>query len=104
MRELEEIKIVTEVFDQAEVKKTLQLLGRRPIKRGHRVFEIAVTPEGVTIVQVETEKEVIIAPSTTVKGKLAGFKKQKVIGKKDCYYISALNKKNALAKLFKNRL
>ena len=32
MRELEEIKIATEVFDQAEVKKTLQLLGRRPIK------------------------------------------------------------------------
>ena len=87
MRELEEIKIATEVFDQAEVKKTLQLLGRRPIKKGHRIFEIAVTPEGVTIVQVETEKEVIMAPSTIVK--------------KDCYYISALNKKNALDKLFK---
>ena len=67
MRELEEIKIATEVFDQAEVKKTLQLLGRRPIKKGHRVFEIAITPEGVTIVQVETEKEVIMAPSTIVK-------------------------------------
>lgn len=92
MRELEEIKIATEVFDQAEVKKTLQLLGRRPIKKGHRVFEI---------VQVETEKEVIMAPSTIVKGKIVGFKKQKVMVKKDCYYISALNKKNALAKLFK---
>ena len=101
MRELEEIKIATEVFDQAEIKKTLQLLGRRPIKRGHRVFEIAVTSEGVTIVQVETEKEVIMAPSTIVKGKIVGFKKQKVMVKKDCYYISALNKKNALAKLFK---
>ena len=77
MRELEEIKIATEVF------------------------EIAVTPEGVTIVQVETEKEVIMAPSTIVKGKIVGFKKQKVIVKKDCYYISALNKKNALDKLFK---
>ena len=96
MRELEEIKIATEVFDQAEVKKTLQLLGRRPIKN-----EIAVTPEGVTIVQVETEKEVIMAPSTIVKGKIVGFKKQKVIVKKDCYYISALNKQNALDKLFK---
>ena len=98
MRELEEIKIATEVFDQAEVKKTLQLLGRRPIKKGHRIFEIAVTPEGVTI---ETEKEVIMAPSTIIKGKIVGFKKQKVIVKKDCYYISALNKKNALDKLFK---
>lgn len=101
MRELEEIKIATEVFDQAEIKKTLQLLGRRPIKKGHRVFEIAVTPEGVTIIQVETEKEVIMAPSTIVKGKFAAFKKQKVIIKKDCYYISALNKQNALNKLFK---
>ena len=102
MRELEEIKIATEVFDQAEVKKTLQLLGRRPIKKGHRIFEIAVTPEGVTIVQVEIEKEVIMAPSTIVRGKIVDFKKQKVIvAKKDCYYISALNKKNALDKLFK---
>ena len=101
MRELEEIKIATEVFDQAEVKKTLQLLGRRPIKRGHRVFEIAVTPEGVKIVQVETEKEIIMAPSTMVKRIYVAFKRQKVIVKKDCYYISALNKKNALDKLFK---
>lgn len=101
MRELEEIKIATEVFDQAEIKKTLQLLRRRPIKKGHRVFEIAVTQEGVTIIQVETEKEVIMAPSTIVKGKIVAFKKQKVIVKKDCYYISALNKQNALNKLFK---
>lgn len=101
MRELEEIKIATEVFDQAEIKKTLQLLGRRPIKKGHRVFEIAVTQEGVTIIQVETEKEVIMAPSTIVKEKIVAFKKQKVIIKKDCYYISALNKQNALNKLFK---
>lgn len=101
MRELEEIKIATEVFDQAEIKKTLKLLGSRPIKKGHRVFEIAVTPEGVTIVQVETQREVVMAPSTIKRGKIVGFKKQRVVIKKDCYYISALNKKSALNKLFK---
>jgi hypothetical protein len=99
MKELEEIVEAPGVFDQAEVKKTLTLLARQPLKKGHKVFEVSFKDGVLSVEEAEVTKEIVMAPSTIKKGVTSPFKKQKVVIKDGCHYITALNKKNVVKKI-----
>lgn len=82
------------IVGQREMKKEVKLHGTVRPHKGHKLFELNLKTKEVK----EAEFEQL---DYDVKQKTSG-KRKKVLMKESCIYISALNEKNALKKLFKS--
>lgn len=84
-----------EIVSQSEKKYQLEKLGTLTPHKGHTLFQINLETGEVTVAEFER-----VDVELSRLGAAANYKKvaRKVIQKKDCIYISALNQKNAIAK------
>ena len=99
MKELEkQIKEPTEFVDQQEKKTVEKLVARHFPHRNHTMFELDMKTG--TMVPAEFEEQDVKYDPKWTKEKSIGCHKKLVI-KKDCLYISALNEKNARKHLAK---
>ena len=87
-----------EAVDQTQKKQTERLVARHYPHRGHTMFEFDMKTGKMEPAVFESQ-DVEFDPKWT-KEKSLGCKKKLVI-KKDCLYISALNEKNARKHLAK---
>lgn len=100
MKELEtqsgigDIEIVNEV--KKEIEKQLKYVGHVRPHSGHKCFEINLKTGEANLAEF---KEEAISFEDAKNGIVSG--KKKIIIKEDCVYITALNKKNAIKKLYK---
>lgn len=100
MKELEthsgigDLEIVNEVKKQVE--KQLKFIGQHRPHSGHKCFEINTKTGEINLAEF---KEEAISFEDAKNGIISG--KKKIVMKEDCIYITALNKKNAIKKLFK---
>lgn len=72
------------IHAQQHVKKQLTLVGSGKLIPGHRVFEI--DPKANTVIEAEYERIVVFDQSD----------RRKIMVKPNCFYVPALNKKNAI--------
>lgn len=97
---MEELKTIAKLTDEKlEIVKpidtSLVFLGSVMLKNNHTCFEINLK----TLDVVPAEYTSIVNYD---QSKIGNFRKsKKVVIKDDCYYINALNKKNALKKFIK---
>lgn len=85
----EAVKDKVVIVGQKEIEK-LKLQGTIRPQKGHTLFELNLKTKEIKPAQFE---EIYYQ---------SDMKKKKVIMQHDCIYISALNEKNALRKLFKS--
>lgn len=88
-----QVAVVETVKEEKEEKEKLKLAGTIRPKKNHILFEVNL--EDGTIERAEFEDPEFFYWK---KGK-DSLKRKKVIMKKDCLYISALNEENAIKKL-----
>jgi len=97
MKELEKISKISD--DKAEIVRqvatSLSFMGSLKLQRGHTCFEINL--KTMAIQEAAFESMVLLD-----KTKIGGVRPtKKIVINKDCYYITALNKKNAAKKFVK---
>lgn len=89
-----------EIVGQKEQATQLNFLGSTKLQKGHQTFEINIAEN--TITPAEYESYGILD-----KNKIGGVRPtRKIVVKQGCYYINALNKKNAMKgfiKMLQNR-
>lgn len=73
-----------EIHAQQQVKKQLTLVGSGKLISGHRIFEI--DPKANTVIEAEYERMVVFNKPDW----------RKIMIKPNCFYVPALNKKNAI--------
>jgi len=78
------------IVSQAEQKKISRFNGSIKIHKGHTLFEINLEEKSIVAAEFESKDYVV-----------DGRNSLKVLEKKNCVYIPALNEKNALKKLIK---
>ena len=99
MKELENYnKVSNEIKAVKPIKKEFWLLGTLYPQRGHKCFEINLTTKEAN----EVVYDEVTAEITSISGE--SFIRKKISTKENCTYITALNKKNALKKFFRDKL
>jgi hypothetical protein len=78
---------------QQQIEKQKKHVGQIQIHKGHKLYEINIITNQIQELTFDS-KDVMFNGKSLVKNK-------RLTMKKDCIYISALNKKNVLKKLYK---
>lgn len=94
-KEQEDTKI--EFVKQVEVESQRILVGELKPEKGHTLFEINLKTNEIGRAEFKTKGDVNFEQA--VKGDLSNNKEVDI--KEDCFYVSALNEKNAWKKLKK---
>lgn len=89
-------KDIIEIVDQSQIEKQKQLLGSVRLKRGHKLFEVNINTQEITEAQYDTQEY--------AEGTDRNISKRKSLTvKENCIYVGALNKKNVIKILKRNK-
>jgi hypothetical protein len=98
MKELEQhSKVSTEAKQVAPIRKQSELLGKMRFHRGHKCYEINTVTD-------EVAEHVFKGDDIRYNLILGKVVTRKIDMKKDCIYITALNKENAMKKYKKLKI